>query len=78
MTGFPSGIGGDDAASCPPIPLEGSRILHQYIAQSQIGDTFSLVADDVFFTEVFSFYDDGGHSKKGKVKREGDKSIKLL
>jgi hypothetical protein len=31
---------------------------------------FRLVADDVFFTEVFSFDDDGGHSKKGKGKRK--------
>jgi hypothetical protein len=46
----------------PLFPSEGARILHQHVAQSQIGSTFRLVADDVFLTEVFSFDDDVGHS----------------
>jgi hypothetical protein len=68
--GLPLEIGGHDAASCPPISSEGSGILHQHVAQSQIGNTFGLVADDVFFTEVFSFDDDGGH--RGQLKGKGE------
>jgi hypothetical protein len=49
-----------------------SGILHQHIAKSCIVAPFRLVADDVFLTEFFSFYHDGGHGKKGKVKGEGE------
>jgi hypothetical protein len=68
MMGFPWEIGGHDAASCPPISAEGSRILHQHVAQKRIVAPFRLVADDVFFTEVFSFDDDVRHSKSEKKK----------
>jgi len=50
--------------------------MHQHIAQSYIAAVFGLVANGVFFADVFSFDDDGGHefSKKSKVK--GEKLIK--
>jgi len=78
MTGFPWEIGGHDAASCPPISLcqgfglvpERSRVLHQHVAQSKIGAIFRLVADDIFFTEVFSFDNDVGHEKPVKSEKE--------
>jgi hypothetical protein len=46
----------------PLFPPEGLSILHQHVAQKRIVAPFRLVADDVFFTEVFSFDDDVGHS----------------
>ena len=41
---------------------QGSRVLHQHIAQRQIATVFGLVADDIFFAEVFSFDNDVGHN----------------
>jgi hypothetical protein len=63
MMGIPSEIGGRDAASCPPISPENSGILHEHVAQKHIVAPFRLVADDVFFTEVFSFDDDVIHRR---------------
>jgi len=36
---------------------EDTGILHQHVAQSRIAAPFSLVADQIFFAEVFSFDD---------------------
>ena len=46
--------------------------MHQHVAQGYIAAVFGMVADGVFFADVFSFDDDGGHefSKKSKVKGE--------
>ena len=38
----------------------------KHVAQSQTGNTFSLVSDDVFFAKFFSFDDDVGHEKPVK------------
>jgi hypothetical protein len=65
MRGFPEEIGGHDAASCPPISSEVLSILHQHVAQKRTTAPFRLVADDVFFTEVFSFDDDVGRPIMG-------------
>ena len=47
---------------------EGSCVLHQHITERRVSAVFGLVADGVFFAEIFGFDDDVRHSKKRKAK----------